>query len=405
MEIEVRPIVPAEIPEFRRLLSQAFGGDAIDDDESRQRFVDQVDLQRTYAPFDGDEIVGTAASFSFDVSLPGGSSTAMGGLTMVSVLPTHRRRGLLNRLIGAHFADCQERGESLTGLWASEYQIYGRYGYGEAAPTCDISIDARSVGVPAARDDVRLVDGDEARRVFPEIYERVYAARPGRLSRSENYWEHRHFYDPPERRSGASARRYVVAYREGEAVGYTTFRQKSKWENSVAAGLVSVGELFGIDSAARLSLWSLVCSVDLFPNVRAANVPIDFELPWQAARPQMIERRVLDGIFLRLLDVPRALGARGYVGSDSMVMEVADPMGIAGGTFRVDVSAGVATCAEVADAPDVGLDIAALSSVYLGADLVGPLSRAGRITGSAEALQRLRSLLRSDVAPCCPEIF
>ncbi len=312
---------------------------------------------------------------------------------MVSVLPTHRRRGLLNGLIGAHFADCRERGESVSGLWASEYQIYGRYGYGEAAPNCDISIDARSVGVPAAQDAVRLVDSDEARRVIPKVYERVYAARPGRLSRSENHWEHRHCHDPEERRFGASARRYVVAYREGEAVGYATYRQKAKWEDSVAVGAVSVGELFGIDSAARLSLWALVCSIDLFPNVRATNVPIDFELPWQAARPQLIERRVRDGIFLRLLDVPRALEARGYVASDSIVLEVVDTMGIAGGTFRLEASPGGASCVPAADTPDVSLDVAALSSLYLGADLVVPLSRAGRITGNAEGLRRLRTLL------------
>ena len=69
------------------------------------------DLERTYVPFDGAEMVGVSGSFTFDVSLPGETATPMGGLTVVAVKPTHRRRGLLNGMIKAHFEDCATRGE------------------------------------------------------------------------------------------------------------------------------------------------------------------------------------------------------------------------------------------------------------------------------------------------------
>ena len=405
MELEIRPIVAAEIPEFRRVISQAFGADAVDDDEARQRFADLVDLSRTYAAFDGPVLVGTAASYSFDLSLPGDARTAMGGLTMVSVQATHRRNGILTKMMAAHFNDCGERGEALSGLFASESSIYGRYGFGDAAPIFDVSFNARAAGVPPAPDQVRLVELDEARDVFPAIYDQVYAERPGRLTRPEAWWQHRHFRDAPEWRRGASAKRYVVAYRDGSPVGYTTYRQKDSWEHGISSGTVHVGELFGIDTDARLSLWSMVSSIDLFPNVEAHGVPIDFELPFQVANPRTIQRRLLDGLYARLLDVPMALEARGYATSDSIVIEVADALGIAAGRFRLEASPEGAVCAVTGNPTDVRLDVADLSSLYLGADRSGPLHRAGRIVGEPDAVRRLGTLLRGALAPACPEVF
>lgn len=405
MTIDVRPIVEDEIPAFRHVISEAFGGDAVDDEQSRQRFADQVDLARTYVAFEDDRMVGTAAAFTFDVSLPGEVTTSMGGLTMVSVRPTHRRRGLLNRLMAAHFDDCLERGESISGLFASESSIYGRYGFGDAAPSLDVAINAPAVGIPASTGEVRLVDVEEARQAFPALYELIRPQRPGRLNRSEPWWEHRHFRDPEDWRRGASARRYVVAYRDGVPVGYCTYRQKEKWEHSIPSGTVRVGELFGVDAAARLSLWSLVCSVDLFPNVEAHMLPADLELPMQVANPRMIQRRLLDGLYIRILDVPKALEARGYSVVDSLVLEVEDSMGIAGGKFRLEASTEGAACAATTDDADLKMDVATLSSLYLGADGAGPLHRVGRITGDLDAARRFGAVMRSDIAPSCPEMF
>ena len=406
MDIDIRAITDEEIPAFRHRINRAFGGDASDDPEAVQRFREQVDLDRTYAGFDGDEMVATGATFTFDVSLPGGRQTPMGGLTMVSVMPTHRRRGLLNRIMDAHFADCQRRGEAVAGLWASESSIYGRYGFGDAAPVLQVKYDARLAGVPEAPDTVRIVDEAEARRVLPDLYAAVFAGRPGRIGRSEAWWEHRHFRDPEEWRQGATARRYVVAYRGGEPVGYTVFRQREKWENGLALGEIIVGEVIGVDADARLSVWSLVSSVDLFPNVKSGDVPVDFELPFQVANPRAIQRRLEDGMYLRVLDVPAAMSARGYEATGSLAFEVKDPLGFAQGTYLLDVAEdGSASCRPTDDGPDVVLDVATLSRLYLGSDQAGPLSRTGAIGGDAAAVAGFGDLMRTSVAPCCHEVY
>jgi predicted acetyltransferase len=405
MAFDIRPITADEVPAFRKTISRAFGDDPVDEDDADERFIEFFDLERTYVPFDGAEMVGVSGSFTFDVSLPGETATPMGGLTVVAVKPTHRRRGLLNGMIKAHFEDCATRGEVVSGLWASESSIYGRYGYGVAAPVHDITIKAPAAGVPAAPDEVRLITVDEAREVFPGIYDSVFTARPGRTSRSDVWWNEREFRDPPHWRRGASERRYLAAFRDGRAVGYATYRQKGKWEDSIADGSVTVIELLGVDSDARLSLWSLLCSIDLFPNVTAANQPPDLELPWQVANPRAIQRKELDGMYVRVLDVPGALEARRYATTDRITIEVIDAMEIAGGTYELEGAPDGASCSASKQTASVTLDVATLSALYLGADLADRLARAGRIEGSPEAIARFGAMLRSPIAPNCPEVF
>ncbi len=405
MAIDIRSITDNEIAAFRQVISRAFGGDAKDDEESLQRFRDQVDLDRTYSAFEGDEVVGTAATFSFDMSLPGGAMTALGGLTMVAVVPTHRRRGLLNRLVAAHFADCKARGELVAGLWASESSIYGRYGYGDACPVFQVSYDSSKVGVPAGPDETRIVGKEDAEDAMKAIYSQVLTSRPGQLARSDVWWEYRHLRDPEEWRNGGTERRYVVAYRDGEPVGYTTYRQKSKWDEGMPGGSVTVGEVIGLDSDARLSLWSLVSSVDLFPKVEAWGVPIDWEFPNQVANPRAIKRITGDGQYIRVLDVPAALTARGYQATDSLVVGVEDSHGLTGGTFRIDASPEGVEVTTSSDDPDVTLGVATLSRLYLGAPGAWAMAQAGLIHGHEGAVQRFGRLLLSEPAPWCPEVY
>ncbi|NND02043.1 MAG: GNAT family N-acetyltransferase [Acidimicrobiia bacterium] len=405
MAIDIRPITADEIPAFRKVINRAFGGDAKNDDESVQRFKEQVDLDRTYAAFEDGNVVATAATFSFEMSLPGGAMTPMGGLTMVSVVPTHRRRGLMSRLMTAHFEDCIGRGEVVGGLWASESSIYGRYGYGNACPVVKVNFDSSKAGVPPAPDTTRIVDISEAKDAMKSIYAQVLPKRPGQLARSEVWWEHRHFRDAPEWRDGATERRYVVAYRDGDPVGYTTFRQKSKWDDGMPGGSIVVGEVMGIDTEARLSLWSLVSSVDLFPNVEAWDVPIDWELPYQVDNPRAIKRLIGDGQYVRVLDVPGALTARGYQSEDSIVISVDDPQGFTGGVYRFHASPDGSEVVEVDEEPEVAVSITTLGQLYLGATGAGSLARAGKIRGEEDAVRRFSRLLLSDPAPWCPEVY
>ena len=63
-----------------------------------------------------------------------------GGVTVVGVSPTHRRRGVLRTMMDAQLRDIHERGEPIAALWASEETIYWGFGYGIAAWSGEIKL-------------------------------------------------------------------------------------------------------------------------------------------------------------------------------------------------------------------------------------------------------------------------
>ena len=108
-------------------------------EEEVERFSQALPVERMHAAFDGKEIVGGAGVFPFEMTVPGGP-VQCAGVTVVGVLPTHRRRGLLSRMMRAQIDDVHERGEPFAVLWASEATIYGRFGYGLASMTYEIRL-------------------------------------------------------------------------------------------------------------------------------------------------------------------------------------------------------------------------------------------------------------------------
>ena len=115
-----------------------------------------IELDRTLAAFDDGQVVGTAGINTYQMTVPGGSLPTA-GVTRVSVLSTHRRRGILTRLMRRQLDDVHDRGEPLAALYASEAPIYGRYGYGVAIFTADLDIPkSRSAFFRPARVEGRL---------------------------------------------------------------------------------------------------------------------------------------------------------------------------------------------------------------------------------------------------------
>ncbi|HUH04551.1 MAG TPA: GNAT family N-acetyltransferase [Kofleriaceae bacterium] len=404
MAITIRGIDANEVDRFRTELIRTFGFDSDPDERGAERFCELVQLPRTYAAFDGDEMVGTAASFDFELTVPGGT-VPMAGLTMVSVRTSHRRRGILRQIIAAHLADVHERGEPLSGLWASEASIYQRFGYGVAAEGELLRCDTNAVRVdpPAVSDRVELVSGGLREHGVPALYDRARATRPGMYSRTRAWWEHRHEYDPAHRRGGASARRLVLAWRGDQPTGWMVYRQRAKWDDGLPEGAVEIVELVAIDAIAEHSLWHYATSIDLFPHLTWWNAPVDSLLPWLTPHRRHLARRRMDTLWLRLTDVPVALARRAYAAEDRLVIAIRDADRTE--NYALETSGGNASCTRTDAAPELHLDRAALGSIYLGGVRAALLARAGRITGSAEAIARADRLFAWPIAPWCPEIF
>ena len=404
MDIEVRPCSSvADLRDSLNAISHYIGHD--NQDEDAERFAQWIDVDRMQAAFDGERIVGGAGAFSYRMSVPGGGEVPAAGVTVVGVLPTHRRRGVLTSLMKAQLEDSRERGDLAAYLWASEGTIYGRFGYGLASRIGSMSLAkdrTRFAQSFEPRGTVRLVDLEEAARTFPALYDEVRAQRPGVFSRSKPWWETRRLFDDPARRQGGPLNRALLEL-DGEPAGYALYRVKQDWHSGFSKGVVTIVEAVAPTPEATRELWRWLLDFDWTSEFSADLLPLDHPLFLLLAEPRRMQFAVNDGVWVRLIDVGGALSARSYAGDGEIVLEVTDTLlPENAGHWRVTASG-----AERTDgAADLRLDVTGLGTVYLGGFGFGDLVRASRATElTAGAAERADALFASAVQPWCAEIF
>jgi len=357
---------------------------------------------RMHVATDNGSIVGGAGAFQFDLTVPGGS-VRTAGVTVVGVLPSHRRRGILREMMRAQLDDIQERGEPLAALWASEASIYRRYGYGLAALCGDMNIPRTHsdfVRPVERKGNVRIVGHDEALTVCPPVYDRVCSETPGMFARTREWWQSRVLDDPEWCRFGGGELSVAVLEADGRPQAYALYRLNFSYEDGVPTGKVVVLEAMGAEPEAEIAVWRFLLDIDWMASIEAELLPLDHPLLLLAAEPGRLRFRVGDGIFVRLVDVGAALAARSYATDDDLVIGVAD-------TFCPWNDACFTVCGEkTMEEPDLRLPVDTLGSVYLGGFTFRQLARVGRVEEVSEgALDRADALFRSERAPWCPEIF
>ncbi|MCO5202445.1 MAG: GNAT family N-acetyltransferase [Chloroflexi bacterium] len=408
MEYEMRSIADAELEEFRRCQGLAFGNEINPEHLEAGRQVFEAD--RSLAVFDHGQIVGTAGIFSYEMTVPGEVSVPTAGVTMVSVKPTHRRRGILSGLMRRQLSEVRARGEAVAILWASESVIYGRFGYGVAMQQELLRIPHEYRGL---RDDsvlapgrVRLITQDEARVALPQAHGGMRLLTPGAVGRSEKWWEVRIFRDHPDHRGGFGSNNYLVYEEDGVVRGYLVYRRKGDFQDWIPAGTVLVTECFSEHVRAYAGLWRYVLGLDLVKTVEYGNAGMDEPLLWMLEDARRTERKRLDGIWLRIVDIEKALSARHYGGEGRIVFEVRDNfLNGTGGRFELEASPEGGVCRRTDTAPELVLGPEELANLYLGGGSAGGLARAGRIQGDARALALADRIFGWHVLPHCQEHF
>jgi predicted acetyltransferase len=371
--------------------------------EESERFLERMDIDRVHAAWEGDRIVGGAGAFTYQVSVPGGSIPTA-GVTIVGVLPTHRRRGVLTALMAEQLADCRARGEAAAYLWASESTIYPRFGYGLAALAGEMTLARERTAFAQPfepRGTVRLVDVEEAARTFPPLYEQVFAQRPGMFSRSKAWWEGRRLLPSPW--EGNSNKRLVLLEVDGEPAGYAIYTVKQEWEHGSSSGKVTVIEAVTPTPEATRELWRWLLDFDWTSEFVASHLPLDHPLFLLLAEPRRMRFEVGDAVWVRLIDIEAALSARSYEGDTQVVVELTDAfLPENAGRWRLGARGAERTNA----AAELELDITGLGSVYLGGFSFADLVRASRAAELVpEAVQRADALFVTQVQPWCAEIF
>ncbi|WP_370409620.1 GNAT family N-acetyltransferase [Streptomyces fradiae] len=348
--------------------------------------------------------VGTAASHAFELTLPGQTLAPAPGVTAVGVLPSHRRRGVLTAMMRHQLTDLRERGEFLSVLLASEALIYRRFGYGPATYTARMTVTRHQsafahprAGGVADTGTVEVLKSSECADLLEEVYDRYRRAQPGALSRPHRWWE-RAAGQPPI----SPAPRYIALHRaaDGAPDGYASYAHGE-------SGTMKVDEVIAADDAVHTALVRYLLDHDLFTEVAFKHVPADHPIRWQFEDFRAAEvAGDGDWLWVRLLDVPRALTARGWFADGELVLDVDDPFLGERNRYLLTVRDGKAECVPTDRAPDLSLDVSDLGSVYLGGTAPSTLVRAGHIrTHHPAAAHRADTLFRADRSPHCLHWF
>ncbi|HXR11327.1 MAG TPA: GNAT family N-acetyltransferase, partial [Gaiellaceae bacterium] len=372
-------------------------------DDALDRWIDWVGLDRMHAAFDDGQVVGGAGAFTFDFTVPGGSLPCA-GVTVVGVYPTHRRRGILRAMMRAQLDDAHERGEPIAALWASEETIYGRFGYGLASWSGDVTIahDRGAFARPLERRGrVRFVTDDEAKALFPPVWEALRRERPGVFSRTESWWAGRVLRTSPEQ--AATPKRFVALDVDGVTQGYAVYRTTPGFEGGVSNAKLDVVEAVGANPQATAELWRFLLDVDWIETINAYFLPPDHPLFLLLANPRRARYRRGDCLWVRVVDVEAALSGRAYAAEGPVVFEVRDPF-CPWNEGRWKLEGG--TASRTGEEPEIALDADALGSAYLGAISFAELHAALRIEELAEgAVARADAVFGWRPLPWCPEIF
>jgi predicted acetyltransferase len=400
MSVEVRAAAEAEFHGGLAPVMHYFGHSP--EHGSGERLKEVLRPERMQIALEDGAIVGGAGAFELQLTVPGAIVPAA-GVTVVGVLPTHRRKGILTALMGRQLDDARERGEPLAALWASEATIYERFGYGMAALCGEVDllrVHADFRQRPAHGGSFRLLSHEEALELLPPVHARVAAETPGMFARSREWWETRILHDPADRREGAGEMARVVLEQDGHVTAYALYRLKLDFADGSSTGEMRVLEAMGASPEATAGVWRYLLDVDWMERVLAWLLPVDHPLFLLLEQPRRMRFRVGDSLWVRLVDVGAALAVRSRAGEEDMVLEVGDafcPWNE--GRYGLD---GSKTAADA----DLRLDVADLGAVYLGGFTFAQLRRAGRVDEvTPGAVARADAVLRTDRAPWCPEIF
>ncbi|MDD7964332.1 GNAT family N-acetyltransferase [Actinomycetospora lemnae] len=370
--------------------------------------MDPGDLARAAAAYAGQRLrgvwetadpapVATLRSWDAQMSVPGGE-LAVDAISSIGVRSTHRRRGLLRAVLVDDLAEAVRTGTPVAALTSTQGSLYERFGFGLATWTRSISLDTRAARfrVPEPTGRLRTLDVATLPSAAAPVQDRARRRHPGSMARDAGSWTPLLTGEVGFSGMVPDRHRHAVLWSDatGRPGGYVVYRVARGWgETGVAE--VAVLDLQATTPESYRELWRHLASLDLVGTVTWSDASVDEPLPWLLADPRPVALGTSrEMLWLRILDVPAALGARRYPVTDRIVLAVDDPARHAAGTWAVDTTDPVEPRATTTgDEPDVALDAATLGALYLGGVDPRVLARAGRLEertpGAAGRLARL----------------
>lgn len=411
----VRPLQQDDRGPALDVVWRAFGW-GLRQDEVDEVFTSRsVEAERTLITVDtqsDDEVVGTTSAYSLQMTMPGGALLPVAGVWMVTVTPTHRRRGVLTAMMRRQLADLAASGEAVAALWSTEATLYQRYGYGIATWRQPIEVDLAGARFTphaeelAARSSgrLRLMTLPDALPHLVAVHDDLLGTRPGMLARVESRW---HFLLGGG--DGRPAAEIVVAFGPDGPTGYAAYRIREGQPALVPTGEVAVQEISAKDPATNAQLWRYLLDLDLMSTLTCGSRPLPDPLAHLFLDHRRMHAKVDEALWVRIIDVQRALGTRAFTAALDLILDITDDaISANAGRWHVIVGAagGTAVARRTDRQPDLSMDVSDLGAAHLGATLLHDLAFAGRVVEhTPRALAAASTAWSWSPTAACAEIF
>ena len=398
MQYEIRSISSEEFGEFSKSTATAFGDDQ--DAEYLSMKKSYFDFDRTIAVIDKNGIIGGCVSSPYLLNIPGGQVN-VAAVADVSVLPNHRRKGLLTDMMRVQLSDVYEKGEWFAALWAEESPIYGRFGYGIGSLHENWTLERQHNAFNTNIDDkgtIEYINSTEITELLPPIYEQATIDIPGIIQRPENYWKVIE-KDFESKRNNESKIQHVVYIQDKQINGYVSYR--------TAPHSISVHELMGIDLSSIVALWRFCLDMDLRLQAQIYRRPLDDIFPLLLIDSGKLSRTIKEGLWLRLVNVREALAVRKYAIENNLVLRVFDSFCKWNDqTLELQTDGIESNCLPSNSKPDICISASDLASAYLGAIKFSTLLKCGRIQQeTANAVHKADMMFSYKHTPWSPFYF
>ncbi len=378
--MEIRQVREEEFLKWRIAVRASLGDHTTAEDTAFMR-EHRVEIDRLLICMDGDTIAGSGGADSFDMTLPGGAEAPSAGIAYITTAATHRRRGIQRSIMTRIHHDARERGDIASILWASQSNLYGRYGYGNAIPVHNWKIDlrygsyAKDMSWPG---QYVKVERDEAIPLMTEVYERARTIRPGMITRTPKRWLYE--IHPVHRKN-----EFFIIYRENDdALGYARYEIEHDPDDEFK-GTLTVIEAVAATDAAHAAIWRFLLDQELVNILKAKVRPVDDPLVWLLSDARRLHRTLTDAIWLKLLDIPAMLERRAYAVEDRLVLQVIDAETDKPHNLALETGKTGAVCRATGESPDLVMPEAELAAIYFGAVECSMLADIGLVDVSAHA--------------------
>jgi len=325
----------------------------------------------------------------------GGRRVAMTGVAGVGVAPELRGRGLAGELMRSVVREMRESGTPISTLFPATLPLYRSVGYEIAGATYEARLRPGSIGLRERAPGMRPATDADASAIR-RVYAQVAAGRDGHLDRSEYVWRR----VTHAMASGEPAPAHVVEGDDG-IDGYVILTRD---RNAQGRQEMRVLDLLARTPVAWRRLLSFLADHHSLTDAidwRGAPCALPLQLPevgwkWRMHWPWAV----------RILDVAKALGARGYPEGvrAELHFEVRDELLPANaGRYVLEVGEGRGT-PEPGGEGRLRCDVRGLAPLYAGFASPASLVAAGLLEGRVADL-RAAAAVFAGPAPSMADMF